>query len=345
MSESQHHAENGVDAAAGLAYVPGVASHDEVRTMVRDRIERQKSNTPGYSQAQAAREIGVGSSVLSQVLSGTYRGDMKGVTTKLVAWLNAGEAAARVRAVVPAVPQWVETPTSMRIFDALSWAQMMGDIAVIYGGAGLGKTSTIRRYRASHNNVWVMTAWPGQASWGSLLRGIARAIGINDTYQYGDRLFQQLISRVRDCDGLLVIDEAQHLHKDAIETIRSIHDETGVGLALSGNASVFGKIAKGADNGFAQILSRLGKKVPLSKPEAGDVAEIARHFGVTGSTELRRLEDIARRPGALRMVVKTLRLAASLVGENEALADRHICSAWTELQAETINVLREGPNA
>lgn len=47
------------------------------------------------------------------------------------------------------------------------------------------------------------------------------------------RLEEELTGRLRDILGLLVVDEAQHLTTKALEGLRSLHDATGTGLALS----------------------------------------------------------------------------------------------------------------
>ena len=93
------------------------------------------------TQSQAAREMGVSATSLSQVLTGKYAADPTAVVEKIAAWLSAREE--RRRAGLPALPGWVETPTAQRVMAALSYAQLAGDIAVIYGAAGVGKTMAV----------------------------------------------------------------------------------------------------------------------------------------------------------------------------------------------------------
>lgn len=306
---------------------------DEVRERVRSVLEAE-----GISQSAVAKEAGISAATLSQFLKGDYAGDNNKVGGELIKWLNRREQSDELAAVMPQAPDWIDTPTAKRIQDALHYAQLAGDIAVIYGGAGLSKTTTIRRYRGTSPNVWVVTATPATASVGVLLEEIAIAMGLRDFPLHPAKLQRAIIRQISDTRGLLIIDEAQHLTKQALEAARSIHDATGVGLALSGNAAVYNRLYGGGNNGFAQLFSRVGKRVALIRPVAGDVHRIAGAFGVGGKDERLALEEIGRKPGALRMVVKVLRLAAVTAGGGENIRIAHINGAWRELQGEPIGM-------
>ena len=302
---------------------------------LRERLRRLMADE-ALSQNTIARGSGISSSALSQFLQGEYSGDNNKVAAALVRWINHRTASDKINAIMPVAPGWVDAPTARRIYDALSYAQVAGDIAVIYGGAGLSKTTTIRRYRDQNPNVWVATATPATASVGVLLEEIALALGLRDFPLHPARLQRAVISKMMDTGGLLIVDEAQHLTKQALEAARSIHDSTTVGLALSGNASVFNRLYGGGDNGFAQLYSRVGKRVRLVRPLAGDVLAISKSFGVAGAAETKLLEEIARKPGALRMVVKTLRLA-SVITRGSPIARGHIEQAWNDLQGDVLS--------
>lgn len=300
------------------------ALRERVRSIISDAGD-------GQSQAQVARESGIAAPTLSQFLSNTYNGDNNKIAEKLVAWLRKRGEGERLASVVPVAPRWIETPTARLIQGALSYAQLMGDIALVYGGAGFGKTRTLERYADQNPNVWVVTAAPATASSTVILQEIAITLGLKSIAPHPATLHRAIVERIKATGGLLVVDEAQHLSKPALEACRAIHDKTEVGLALLGNAAVFDRIYGGGKNGFAQFFSRIGKRVLLTTPKAGDVHAIAKFFNVTGTTELKQLEEIARRPGALRAVVKTLRLAAVLASGVKTNAT-HIRAAWDDLQ-------------
>ena len=86
--------------------------------------------------------------------------------------------------------------------------------------------------------------------------------------------------RVNGVRGLLIVDEAQHLSLRALETLRALHDATGAGLALMGNAVVYARLTGGRRAAeFAQLFSRVGKRVRLTQVEEGDRRRSAGSLG------------------------------------------------------------------
>jgi len=288
------------------------------------------------SQAQIARVSGLSAAALSSWLKGAYKGDNSAVEEKLLKWLGARDRNARTSAAMPAAPAWVDTPTGRRIHAVLMFAQAAGDLGCIYGGAGLGKTKALQSYAAASPNVWVSTMSPAHGGVSSALEEIAEAIGLRGIPGRAARLQRELVNRLNNTGGLLIVDEAQHLNMRSLEAIRAIHDATGVGLVLCGNEAVFARLTGGSREAtFAQLFSRLGKRLRLTKAAPGDVDAMADAFGVMGSAERRFLAGIASKPGALRGVVKTLRLASVFAaGKGESLTVDHLNAAWHDLAGE-----------
>lgn len=311
-------------------------SHEAIRAQVH-----QEMKLGGLSQAQVATESGISAAILSPFLKGKYQGDNDQYAAKLQRWLHTRRGGEELRPFLPIAPTWIETPTALSVIDGLRYAQLASDVACIYGGAGLGKSSAVARYANTNSSVWLVTATPATASVGVILEEIALALGMRDFALHPARLQREILRRVRGTQGLLIIDEAQHLTIQALEAVRSIHDAAGIGLALCGNAAVYGRLTGNtrADS-FAQLFSRIGKRVALSKSVAGDVIAIAHAFKVTGKREIASLQDIAKRPGALRGVVKTLRLASMYAAGKippVEIGDDDIRAAWNELSGGSID--------
>lgn len=285
------------------------------------------------SQSQVARESGLTAPVVSSWLKGRYSGDNKAVEEKLRHWLQAQTRKTKAAMVLPDAPVWLSTPTAQKIDNVLTYAQGFGDLAVIYGGAGLGKTCTLRSYATRNNNVWVASMSPAHGGVVAALEEIAEAMNLRGVPGRASRLQRELIRRLHGTSGLLIIDEAQHLNINSLEAIRALHDATGVGLALVGNESVYARLTGGSRAAtFAQLFSRLGKRLCLTMPQEEDVYALAECFSVTGTQENLALLEIARKPGALRGVVKALRLATVIAaGEGQALSVSHIRLAWQDL--------------
>ncbi len=228
---------------------------------------------------------------------------------------------------------YIETSTAEKICSALAYAQSFRDMVSIYGGPGVGKTRTIHHYRSQYDNVWIATATPATAAVVPALEEVADAIGIQDPSGGARRISRQIRTKVRERDGLIIVDEAQHLSVAAVEELRSIHDFTKVGLALVGNEVSYARFAAGNRAAqFAQINSRLGMKLYLSRPHRNDVTAIAAYWQVTDEESLKLLERVALRPGALRSVVKVLRLAGA--GTAKRLTFSRIRAAVDNLGAE-----------
>ncbi|OHD26098.1 MAG: hypothetical protein A2Y38_15530 [Spirochaetes bacterium GWB1_59_5] len=228
----------------------------------------------------------------------------------------------------------METPTASKIVGVLAYSQMAGDIGCIYGGAGLGKTVTLHAYAEQNPSVWIAEMNACSAAVASALEVVCEVTGVRGTAGRPVRMLGDIGKRLKGTGGLLIVDEAQHLRIQALEALRAIHDLTGIGLVLCGNESVYARLTGGGSREatFAQLFSRLGKRLRLTKPGKGDIEQLADHYGVAGAEERALCFDIASRPGALRGMVKTLRLAGMFAaGEGAELSADHIRAAWRDL--------------
>ena len=290
----------------------------------------------GLSQADVCREAGVHASLLSAWLKGKYSGDTRRADKALQTWLAWRASRAEARAVLPETPGYVPTAASRRIEAALTYAHMAADVAVIYGGAGMGKTLTIRHYAEAHPNVWVLEATPSCNVTGAFLRRLGLALGVQLNRARIDSLELALLDRLRRSLGLLIVDEAQFLAPAALETARRLAELAEVGLVLAGNETVYAQLTgryRAAE--FAQLSSRIGKRVRLHRPQVADIEALLRAWRVRGQAEQALAQEIGQRPGALRGVSKVIRLASMFAaGQKEQLGARHLRLAWQDLGGE-----------
>jgi len=300
---------------------------DIILTRVRAELDRR-----AITQGQVAKEAGVSAATLTQLFNGTYNANPRTQLAKLEKWLVAA-AEAQAQPKMPAAPEWTKTPTADRVLAALGYAQMAGDVTVIYGGAGLGKTTASKEYRKRYPNVWIATMTPATSSVATCLEKVCFALGMKNPPLAAARMEREIISRIASTGGLLLIDEAQHLSVQALDALRSLHDETGVGLALVGNEAVFTSMTGGNRAAYLdRLYSRIGKRVKLTRAKKEDVISLAAELGVNpnDSQSIKLLIDIGSRSGALRSVVKTVRLAA-MFASGDAVEFKHIKAAWGDL--------------
>lgn len=288
----------------------------------------------GLSQRAIARQAGISGTALNQILSGKYEGNSQAMTEKLVKWISSRDLASEMGRKAGDLPRFVETPTAKKIFAVLKYVSSLFDVAVIYGGAGIGKTRALEKYAEMRPNCFFVTISPATASVAAALEEIALTLGLKGFSGRASRLQREIVRRLKDTKGILIIDEAQHLYLNGLESIRAIHDATEIGLILSGNESVYSRLTAGGTRSaaFAQLFSRIGKRLHLSGSLPGDGTALAKSFGVNGEREIKLIEEIAKTPGALRGVVKTLRLASVLAHQDGGQVNlKNIELAWRDL--------------
>jgi DNA transposition AAA+ family ATPase len=285
----------------------------------------------GWSQGETAKRAGVPIGTLSPWYHGKYTGDYASVTERVNRFLASHAEAAALVPDLPEAPGFVQTPTARRLVSALVYAQTLPEIAVVTLAAGCGKTTVARHYAATRPHVWLVTMRPSTASRGAMLAEIAAVLDVAERNQVRlDRAIGAKLSRGR---ALLIIDEAQCLTDEALHQLRYFADECGCGIALFGNAAVWRRWAARSErerDGLAQIQSRIGYRILQPAPLPGDAEAILDAWGIAGCAETRRLAlALARMPGALRTLDKTLRLAAlDARGRGQALGPAHLRAAW-----------------
>lgn len=299
---------------------------------VRAEIARE-----GLSQEAAAGQIGISGAALSQWLRGVYKGDAGAIADKAAGWLAGRSDRRALEAVVPEAPAWAETPLSRRALAALAQANLAGDLAVIYGPAGLGKTVAMRRYAGQRPSVWTVTATQAASSVAACLGRVAAAMRLRlDSRQRTAAATEAaIVERMSGSGGLLVVDEAQHLPTRSLEELRGLHDASGCGVALVGSDPFWLQISGGRRPEFAQLFSRVGKRVRLGPPGAADVAALLAAWGL-GDRGLEAVaQAVAARHGALRGLTKAL-VRAHMLASGKTVSEKHLRAAWRELSGESL---------
>ncbi|HWJ72378.1 MAG TPA: AAA family ATPase [Kaistia sp.] len=295
--------------------------------------------TEKLTQQDIAKETGIPYGTFTPWMGGTYKGDTADKAALVRRWLETRRVRARTISVLPDAPGFVATPTAMGILDLLNFAQAAPDFVVVVGGAGIGKTSAIEAQQRRAPNVFVITADPIMASPNNMLVGVAEAIGIVE--KRSAWVSRAICNRLRGSSGLIIIDEAQHLSTSALDQLRSIHDTAKIGIAVAGNESLYARLqgaggARGSQ--FAQLFSRVGMRINQPKSKAKDITALLDAWGLQGDPIVRLLKQIAAKPGALRNMTKTIRLAHMLAaGSGETLDERHVRAAWEQLSATNLD--------
>jgi hypothetical protein len=305
-------------------------SAEDLRRRCREIMERD-----GLSQAGIGRQLGVAEQTFSAWLNDKYSGRNDIIADKVRIGLDTLEARSRAASVLPPDLGYRDTPTGRKITAHLLYAHHAPAIAVVAGGAGIGKTVTAKRYTGANANVWMATVEPCSGSVYPMLGLIADAMGVEERVQ--TRLSAAIRKFVAGKGGLLIVDEAQHLETKALDQLRALPDAVDVGLALLGNERVYKRLEGGGRQAeFAQLYSRIGKTMTQIKPLGEDVDVLIDAWGITGKTETKLLRLIADKGGALRSMSMALRSAAMMAGGADRIALAHIKTAYAELSHQSI---------
>ncbi|ECS5795703.1 AAA family ATPase [Escherichia coli] len=299
----------------------------DIRAGLRTLVENEETTFK-----QIALESGLSTGTISSFINDKYNGDNERVSQILQRWLEKYHAVAEL----PEPPRFVETQTVKQIWTSMRFASLTESIAVVCGNPGVGKTEAAREYRRTNNNVWMITITPSCASVLECLTELAFELGMNDAPRRKGPLSRALRRRLEGTQGLVIIDEADHLGAEVLEELRLLQESTRIGLMLMGNHRVYSNMTGGNRTvEFARLFSRIAKRTAINKTKKADVKAIADAWQINGEKELELLQQIAQKPGALRILNHSLRLAAMTAhGKGERVNEDYLRQAFRELDLD-----------
>lgn len=295
----------------------------ETRKRVRQILE-----TEGLSQKVVAREADVAYGTFNGWLTGGYQGNNDKYTGAMQIWLSSRDEKKIAAQTIPQAPDFQMTDSAETYLEMLRYAQIVPEIVIISGAPGLGKTTAIRQYQAKNRNVWIGTMDPTTAKVNGMLVELCEEMGVLE--KAPAKLARAIGRKVDGTAGLIIIDEAQHLEAKSLDQLRSFYDRYNIGIALVGNELIYRLIdGERQRANFAQLVSRIGRRITQSKSNPADMCKLIAAWGVTEKEEIKLLKAIARRPGALRSMTKVLQLASMLAaGNEEPRGIKHINAAY-----------------
>ena len=271
---------------------------------LRDYIKRR-----GITQKEAGRELGVTDGVISGFLAGKYK-----TPHTMIPKVQALIKMNKKKAVAPKAPDFAPTSISRVVQNAIAYAHLRGVISVVYGDAGVGKTSTVREYVKNDKLAMLITISPTFASITGVNELIASQLGVRE--RVSRKITMEIVDRLKGSGRVLIVDEAQHLTVRALNHLRCLSDESGIGVALVGNEEVYSKLRGSGKADFAQLFSRVGmrKQVQTRDISMSDIESI---FGKYELEEpvLKLLAGVANTPYGIRGAVNVYINTVAVYGE------------------------------
>jgi DNA transposition AAA+ family ATPase len=293
----------------------------------------------GWTKADVGRRAGMASGTFSQWFSGKYAGRYDQQNDIISRWLEAAEEQSGVAAAMPMAPGFLKLKTTIDIISTLRWAQMAPDLVAITLAAGNGKTFACRHYAAVTPHVFMATISPNNKTVHGMLVELCAALNIDE---HNPAKFTRAIGRRLERLGsgtLLIIDEAQHLIDESVNQLRYFLDVNSCGIALVGNEEVYDRFTKKTDGpSYAQLKSRIGRRLKLDKPKIEDIQAYIAAWGIADPECVKYLVGVAAKGGALRQIEKTLKQAIMYsIGDGVDVTIQHIRAAWKNRDVEDLS--------
>lgn len=222
----------------------------------------------GLTQTQVSRAIGKSTALVSQFLQEKYTGDMENVNALVQDFIDRTREKDKAQKVEV---KFVATSTARKALEIIRLAHVDGEINVLYGEAGLGKTMALKSYAGSNPTALLIEADPSYTA-RVLLEEICNRLNLS-TRGNMHELFELCVAKLRNTGYLLMIDEGELLPHRALEVLRRIHDKTGIGIVLAGMPRLIINL-KGKRGEFVQLHSRVGFALNIGNALSQDDSDL-----------------------------------------------------------------------
>lgn len=211
----------------------------------------------GISQGMVARGIGKSPAVVNQYLQGKYNGDVVAIDQLVSVWLQKEQEKDKNQFISLS---YAYTSSARRVRDVLRLAHLEGEIVVLYGQAGLGKTSALQAYCKDNPDALLVETDPTYTA-KVLLAGLSRMLGAESRGSIHE-LCERIINKLKASGRIILVDEAENLPLRALECLRRIHDKSGIGLVLAGMPRLLVNL-RGKNGELKQLYSRVAFRLDL----------------------------------------------------------------------------------
>ena len=182
-------------------------------------------------------------------------------------------------------------------------------MGLIYGDPGLGKSRTAVWWATQNDAVYVRAQNKMTCRW--LLEKIVYELGESPSRKMAD-LIEQCITHLRLKPQVIIIDEVDYLinrHR-IVETLRDLHDLTGVPIVLIGMQEAKTKLGK-----YRHLYDRISEIIefkPFSKDDLDVIIEELSEIKITDEAK----EIFFEKTNRFRQVIKGISLLENLAKTN-----------------------------
>ena len=228
------------------AQLTGMPGAEAVASMSLEELRHlvEMVSSQGVTRKAIAEEAGYSGSALSSWMKGAYGrgGDDRGFELALRGALErilvrrfmAGNRSAQRFRRVP-------TTVTETVFGIAQTCQHKGWMGILTGAPGRGKTTAAEMYRATADDV--VYVWTSKfMTPRKLMTAIADQVQVveKSTYDMQVRVCEEL----QKTKSLVIIDEAENLGLDMLDSLRQLNDWSGAGLLFIGQDVFYTMIAR-----------------------------------------------------------------------------------------------------
>jgi DNA transposition AAA+ family ATPase len=281
--------------------------------LVRERLLRlmEKRDTQGrpLSLKQMGLAVDRSPATLSNFLHRKDRGDIQDLAERLKAYLDREEA--KDAGGLLEVP-FVETRQALALMEAVQFAHRYSRMGAVVGGPGFGKSRTIAELVARDKSLIVM-----QASCVLGVSGVLQELcsEIRESEKGLLRALQKRIkARLAGSGRCIIVDDAHTLTFRALDVLRTIYDQTKIGMVLVGIRALKRQLV-GTSEELEQLASRVSGRIwELPDFNEADLALLLE--AVVRPDDLEAAMDLIKRDpqtqGSARRVCNALEIAGKL---------------------------------
>ena len=298
----------------------------------------------GVKTARIAHESGISEAALAAFLGG---GDDLGSCNALDGLYCTITAAAESTG-------FVHFPSNQQIIDALERARSprvglnadksnsQRGIALIFGAAGFGKTTTVEWYAEQENRYQGINKIPVllievPGGWGSrkvMFEAIAKALH-EKGYSRNWEDAEASITAALPYGGIIVFDQAHRLSKARLDELSYFTDQLSIAVALVGNLTGYVELQKKQLDSITRRVN--GKPVHLVLPTEEDILAILANAKISGSGIVDHANLFGIQACGIDYLFKTIHAAKLLAAANGVGVDLELfklasvlVGAWSE---------------
>ncbi|MDD3237340.1 MAG: ATP-binding protein [Candidatus Gastranaerophilales bacterium] len=195
-------------------------------------------------------------------------------------------------------------------------------IGLIYGEAGLGKTKTALYLSIKFDAIYIRATNSMTPKW--LLEEIAKELDEIPRFYTAD-IFRQCANVLKTKPQMIIVDEIDYLLADfkAIETLRDLHDETGVPIILVGMNLAKHKLKK-----HTHLFDRISEIYHFEEFKLEDIKQVVSELAEVG-IENEAIKIIHKKATRFRQLVR-------IIDKFECVAEANGLTAIDENIAEEV---------